>query len=110
MAFTLWCANHRCAPKLADLKDLGQLRGEGALLFLLPLSGGAAFHRPVAGGTIGSLCRWGSLFRSGSTNRPRRTFDRDSSPFGGLRGIGSENLVFEWGSVEPADDRLHLVG
>src|SRR6202034_3179029 len=56
-----------CALNSADpLENLGQFGGEGALRFLFALSGtAAAFHRPVAGGGVGSLCWWSTLFRSG---------------------------------------------
>jgi len=105
----LGCELHLLRSVWAGLQNLGQFSGERAFRFLFALSATAALlHRPVAGGGVGSLCWWSTLFRSGGAHGSR-AFYRDRNPFGGLRRVGSKNLIFQRGSVEPADDRLHFV-
>jgi hypothetical protein len=91
------------------LEDLGQFGGKSALWFLFALSAAAAFRWPAIAEAVGSL-HWRSLFRSGGRADGTRGFvDRDRSAFGGLCRVGSKNFVFQRGSVETADNRLHLV-
>jgi len=67
---------------------------------VLALSSTATLGRPIANSTVGSLFRFGG-------GCGRRTLD--SAALGGLRGIGPKNFIFERGSVETANNRLHFV-
>jgi len=98
------CRSQVCVE---SLENLGQFGSESALWFLLALSAATAVHGPAVAGAVGSLHRR-PLFRSGGADGTR-AFNRDRSPFGGLRRVGSKNFIFQRGSVEPANNRLHLV-
>jgi hypothetical protein len=97
------------AARRIGSEDFGQFRGKSALRFMLALSSAAAFGGwrpmvvgwwPVDGASVGSL------FRFDGAGGGSRNLD---SAFRRLRRVGSEDFVLERGSVEAANDRLHLV-
>ncbi len=91
-----------CKPlRRLFLEDLRQFRGKSALGFVLALSSTATLRRPIADSrAVGAWFRW----FGGACGRWAL-----HSTLGGLRRVGPKNFIFERGSVEAANDRLHFV-
>jgi len=93
-----------CEPlRSLFLENLRQFRGKSALRFVLALSSSATLGRPIADSRPVTVSAWLRWF-GGACGR--RAFD---GALGGLRRVGPKNLIFERGSVEAANDRLHFV-